>query len=189
LLRAKGKKIKPHPSILSHDTTLIGWPWVAGTHSWIEPTAYAIMALRATGDAGHQRVREAVHLVLDRALSGGGWNYGNQRVFGKTLHAFPATTGIALAALTGETPHPSIEAGLQYLEAELGSVRAPLSLSWGLIGMRAWNALPAAAESWLEQVAQQLADQPVSPLYLAMLLLACREPCPLLKLNEIEAHV
>lgn len=29
-----------------HDTSLRGWPWVADTHSWIDPTAMALMALR-----------------------------------------------------------------------------------------------------------------------------------------------
>ena len=28
-----------------HDPSLIGWPWVPGTHSWLEPTAMAIWAL------------------------------------------------------------------------------------------------------------------------------------------------
>src|SRR5215475_7566811 len=31
-------------SPFGHDTFLRGWPWVAGTHSWIEPTALAVMA-------------------------------------------------------------------------------------------------------------------------------------------------
>jgi hypothetical protein len=188
LLHAKGRSIEQDP-LMSHDTTLVGWPWVSGTHSWIEPTAYAIMALRATGDGEHSRVREAVRLVVDRTPAGGGWNYGNQRAFGQTLHAFPATTGIALTALAGEPPQPCVEAGLQYLEAELLRVRAPLSVSWGLMGMRAWDALPASAESWLERIAQRLADQLVSPHYLAMLLLAGMESCPLVKLTEAEAHV
>ncbi len=30
---------------LGHDPNLIGWSWVAGTHSWLEPTAMAILAL------------------------------------------------------------------------------------------------------------------------------------------------
>src|SRR5262249_4028107 len=32
-------------TVLGHDPSLIGWSWVAGTHSWIEPTAMAILAL------------------------------------------------------------------------------------------------------------------------------------------------
>ena len=34
---------------LGHDSTLIGWPWVEGTHSWIEPTAWAVLALKSVG--------------------------------------------------------------------------------------------------------------------------------------------
>ncbi len=32
--------------IVGHDTTIVGWPWVPDTHSWIEPTALTMLALR-----------------------------------------------------------------------------------------------------------------------------------------------
>ena len=188
MLGAHGRQITDDQSIFDHDTTLVGWPWAAGTYSWIEPTAYAIMALRATGNNGHPRVREAVRLVLDRALPDGGWNYGNRSVFGKKLRAFPATTGIALTALAGEPADPSVPAALEYLESELHRVRAPLSIAWGLTGMRAWNAMPAQAESWLQRAAQRLSERPTSPHYVAVLLLAGAEHNPLLGVSETQAH-
>jgi hypothetical protein len=155
-----------------HDTMLVGWPWVGETHSWLEPTGFAVLALRARGEEGHPRVREAVKLISDRALPDGGWNYGNPRVFGKTLHPFPATTGIALAALAGESRSTEVEAGIRYLVTALPRVRAPLSLGWGLIGLQAWDAMPDDAESWMARAAKQLAGRPVNPHYLAMLLIA-----------------
>lgn len=35
----------------AHDMTLKGWPWINDTHSWVEPTATCVMALRVTGHA------------------------------------------------------------------------------------------------------------------------------------------
>jgi hypothetical protein len=172
LLDARGEAIPPDASILDHDTALIGWPWVAGSHSWIEPTGYAVLALRTQGQAAHPRVREAVKLIRNRALPDGGWNYGNRRVFGKALRAFPATTGVALAASAVAPRSAEVDAGIRYLVDALPRIRAPLSLAWGLIGLQAWDAMPGEAEVWLARAAQRLVTRPVNPHYTAMLLIA-----------------
>jgi hypothetical protein len=36
-----------HGGFAGHDTTLVGWPWIEGTHSWVEPTAFNILALNS----------------------------------------------------------------------------------------------------------------------------------------------
>ena len=44
----KGTTVNPLDNldrVAGHDTTLVGWPWVAETHSWLEPTALAVLAL------------------------------------------------------------------------------------------------------------------------------------------------
>ena len=86
---------------VGHDTAIVGWPWVADTHSWLEPTAVAILALRREGKVDHPRVREGLRLIRDRAIPTGGWNYGNNIAFGRDLRPQPAPTGIALLALAG----------------------------------------------------------------------------------------
>jgi hypothetical protein len=187
LTSARGRAFPPDPTLHDHDTRLVGWPWVEGCHSWLEPTGFAVLALRAAGMADHPRVREGVQLILDRALPGGGWNYGNRRVLEHVLHPFPATTGVALAALAGEPRDDCIEAALKYLTGGLQHVRAPLSLAWGLIGMQAWKAQPAGAQEWLEVSARRLADQPASPHYDALLLLAGAEICPLVAAAEVQS--
>ena len=96
---------RPRARIVGHDPTLIGWPWVADTHSWLEPTALAILALRREGRGDHPRVREGVRLIADRAIVDGGWNYGNKAAFGHALRPQPAPTGLALLALAPER-HP-----------------------------------------------------------------------------------
>ena len=105
---------------VGHDTTLQGWPWVVGTHSWVEPTAINLLALRSAGQAGHPRCREAVKLLLDRQLPAGGWNYGNTTVLGHVLRPQVQPTGLALAALAGETDiRPKVLRSLEWLEHTL----------------------------------------------------------------------
>jgi len=184
LLAACGKVFTSDPIVYGHDTRLAGWSWVDGTHSWVEPTAYAILALRAAGPSDHPRVREGVTLLLDRALPDGGWNYGGKRVYMNTLRPFPGTSGIALAALAGEPPlhgapvDARIEAGITYLLNELPRVRSPMSLAWGLIGLGAWNRRPAEAARWLAETAAQTLRAPANNVHDALLLLAGRERCP-----------
>lgn len=103
--------------IFDHDTLLRGWSWVENTASWVEPTAYAILSLKGIGLGGHQRVREGETLILDRQCDDGGWNYGNNGVFGESLPSFLGPTGWACLALP-----PSAAVGRAL--ARLGQARA-----------------------------------------------------------------
>ncbi len=122
-----------------HDTTIRGWPWIANAHSWIEPTSMAILALKATGNASHERVQEAVRMILDRKLPAGGWNYGNTTVFNRELSPMPEYTGQALSALSGFVQRSEIAKSIDYLEKEISILQTPLSLCWGLFGLGAWS--------------------------------------------------
>lgn len=143
----------PHESDApsAHDTLLKGWPWVGETHSWVEPTAMGIMALRATGHKNHDRVREAIRMVLDRQLPHGGWNYGNTSVFGKELRPMPESTGAALAGLAGTVHRDTVLPSLRYLHAEVSELRTPISLGWSLIGLAAWQLSPPDVAALVER--------------------------------------
>ena len=184
LLRTEGQTFKSNPALYGHNTRLKAWSWVKGTHSWIEPTTYAILALRAAGQAQHPRTREGVSVLLDRAMSYGGWNYGNCKMFGSELRPFPAQTGMALAALAGEPRYDCVDKAIEFLHRELPRVRTPFSLAWGLIGASAWNALPDSAHSWLAECAQRVAQKQSQPLFDALLLLADSRPCPFAIVQE-----
>ena len=179
LLARKGRPIPTTPEnrgVLGHDATLIGWPWVDGTHSWLEPTALAILAVAREGLGHHPRVRQGVSLILDRAIPSGGWNYGNTSVFGRVLRPQPAPTGIALLALAGRADRsPASTNAVDYLRATLPDLRAAVSLGWGVLGLRAQGACPAEAESWLAEAYEQCTGRPDATLGLAVLLLAAGE--------------
>jgi hypothetical protein len=178
LLRSGGERVTQARAGFGHDGELVGWAWISGTHSWVEPTAQAVLALRAAGMAGHARAREGVRLLLDRAMPQGGWNYGNNVVFGKALRPFPATTGVALTALAGEPPEPRIAAALKFGADSLERTRAPLSLAWTAIGLRAWDTARPSIEAKLADAAGAI-EGDVQPHCEALLLLAGQDARPL----------
>jgi len=146
LIGASGKHWKKKEnSPLGHDPSIKGWSWIEDTFAWVEPTALVIMALRLSGYAEHARVSEAVHLLMDRQLPGGGWNYGNTIVYGQELYPQPESTGMALTALAGKVEKREIARSLDYLKSQIRSSRTPLSLGWGLFGLGSWGDRPAEA--------------------------------------------
>jgi hypothetical protein len=161
---------------IGHDPTLIGWPWVAGTHSWIEPTALAILALDREGLSAHPRVQQGISLILDRAIDSGGWNYGNKAVFGKQLRPQPGPTGVALLALANhERSSKKVGLAIDYLRQALPTITASVSLGWGILGLAAHDACPKDADTWLATAYDRTANQSRSAMSLALLLLAAHK--------------
>ncbi len=172
ILSLEGRRL-PRSSGLAHDTTLCGWPWVESTHSWVEPTAINLLALKRSGMADHPRSRAAVELLLDRMLPSGGWNYGNTKVLGNTLRPHVQPTGLALAALCGESGAAvHVRQALDYLKAALSETTTTASLCYGLIGAAAHGHRPAAAEEWLAAAVRRTLRQGASPYSLALTALA-----------------
>jgi hypothetical protein len=157
LLQTSGLHFEKNPdSPLSNDTSLLGWPWTEDTFAWVQPTALSLLALKISGNGAHPRAKEAIRLLLDRQLPGGGWNYGNTIVYGQELYPQIECTGMALTALSGETERKTIEKSLAYLKVHADRCRTPLSLGWLLLGLSAWKERPRnARERILESLNQQ----------------------------------
>ena len=143
------KKIQDSPA--SHDTSIRGWSWTEGTHSWIEPTAFALIALEVTGQTNNPRFTEGIHMIMDRQLPQGGWNYGNTVVYGQTLHPFMDTTGLALHALAGHVARKDVEKSILLLQSKISGCRTPLSLGWALFGLGAWEEFPKEGLMWVDE--------------------------------------
>jgi hypothetical protein len=147
---------KRDDSPVAHDTALRGWPWIGETHSWVEPTSLALLALEISGNGEHERAREARRMLMDRQMESGGWNYGNTAVFGRQLWPMPESTGLALSALEGRTERKAVEKSILYLKAEMGRLRTPLSFAWGRLGLSAWGVGPELGQdSLLENFRRQ----------------------------------
>lgn len=171
-LSTQGERAEPTADV-GHNTQLIAWPWIEGTHSWVEPTALHVRALKVAGCGEHPRTREAVKLLIDRQLPTGGCNYGNTEVMGQTLLPHVQPTGLALLALAGESDEQGrLERSLAYLSHALSARTTTASLCWGLLGLSAHNQRPTDADLWLESAWGRTIRRDRAPYKLALLALA-----------------
>ena len=171
-----------HVEELGHDTTIKGWPWVQGTHAWVEPTAMNLLALRHAGHGSHARAREAVRLLHDRLLPSGGCNYGNTVVFGQELRPHLQPTGMCLLALAGVPDKKGlVEKAVEFATRELTPRTTCESLSYALLGVAAHGRPPEWADRWLAATAERTLVRDPAAYKLALLALAAQgETCPLI---------
>lgn len=174
LLANRGKAIKRSDSF-GHNSELVGWAYAEGTHSWVEPTALAVMALVAAGHADHPATQEGIAILLDRQLPGGGYNYGNTFVLGQLIRPHVEPTGLVLLALAKTAADPSrVKKSVAWLERNVDSRTTPMSLSWALLGLRAQGGELPEAGSWLAAAAERVNTRDRSPHKLALLALAAK---------------
>jgi hypothetical protein len=167
-LDAKGKPAERSEEV-GHDSTLVGWSWASNTHSWLEPTAMFVAALRAVGLGESTRAREGAKILVDRLLPEGGANYGNTFVLGQVLKAHPQPTGIALWALAKEgSTDPRIGKSIEYLLLELQQPLGLPSRCHALIGLAAHQVETRKLQPVLERTMAAL-KQPASTFELALL--------------------
>lgn len=141
--------------IIGHDRTIKGWSWIARTSPWVEPTALALIALRVAQYQTHNRVQDAVRLLMDRQLPHGGWNYGNTFVFEQELRAIPINTGISLQALSGLVARQKVTKSILYLQSQLENMRTPFTLGWSLLGLNAWSEAPKKTSKLVFDILQR----------------------------------
>ena len=139
------------------DGMLIGWPWAEGNFSWVEPTAWACLALRRVGQGDHPRVAEGQKLLLDRVLETGGLNYGNRRIFGVTLEPIPTPTSMALLALQGRQDDPLVGRSLDYLTHHAARSDDVEHLAYAILALDAYRT-PGTASATLDALRSRLHD-------------------------------
>jgi hypothetical protein len=136
-------------SNVSHNASLRGWGWTPETASWVEPTAFALIALNTAPNelipAGAERRCELGKLLIyDRMCPSGGWNCGNPVVYGVPGEPLVEPTVWALLALRDEPESEKKTLSLQWLEKNLGRSSGPGSVALAKICLdmygRAWPA-------------------------------------------------
>lgn len=156
-----------------HNSFLAAWPWVDGTHSWVEPSALFVIALKAHGLWQHARTREAVEMLVDRLLPGGGSNYGNTVVLGQLLRPHVQPSGVAMVALAGEADSPSrIAKTLDYLNDAVTSETTASSLAWAVLGLAAQGRVAPKTDQALAAAYERVKSRDNSPHKIALLALA-----------------
>lgn len=135
LLNSRGNLLdKKVSQDLKLNGDLQAWSWARGTASWVEPTAYALLALKANGMKTHERVQTGEAFLFDRACYDGGWNYGNKEVLKVTIEPMPTNTCFALLALQdADRNHPVIKKSVAYLEQEMSARQSSLLLALGIL--------------------------------------------------------
>lgn len=118
---------------LRQDNQLQGWPWVEDTFSWVEPTAWSLLALKRAGAASPPqaaaRTAEAERLLLNRVCLDGGWNYGNASTLGQDLRAYVPTTAIALLAMHDRRNLEPVQRSVRWLSDNRLSESSTMALS------------------------------------------------------------
>jgi hypothetical protein len=145
---------RPRDPKFGHDTALAGWSWAPATHSWLEPTAFFVVALREAGYADNARRLEGMKLLVDRLLPSGGANYGNTVVFDQELLEHPHSSGVVAWALAGEAVDDKrLEKTIQRLKLVTERPTGAASLAWAARGLAAHHQADAATA---EQIASKL---------------------------------
>src|SRR5262244_362234 len=104
----------------SHNDEFRGWGWTPRTSSWVEPTAFALLAFRACPPellpaAAARRRKLAEGMLYDRMCSGGGWNCGNPQVYGIAGEPLVVPTVWALLALRNQAERSENVLSLDWL--------------------------------------------------------------------------
>jgi uncharacterized protein (DUF362 family) len=152
LLKHRGRIPEDPTAAEMHDIDfrLVGWPWAENNFSWVEPTAWACLALRRAGFGDHSRVDEGLRLLLDRANDDGGINYGNRRIFGRLTEPIPGPTALMLLALQGRE-HPRIQSAIRYLQREAEADDDLENLCWTKLALDLYRDQPGLPE-WLSHL-------------------------------------
>jgi hypothetical protein len=129
-------------TVVTSDDSLVGWPWLADTYSWVEPTSYAILALERLraelppADVA-RRIDVGRRMIRDRICPDGTWNYGSAAVYGQGLWGYPDTTALALLALRGDDP--AAGRSLDALEQQLAENQSGLATALGVLALDAYG--------------------------------------------------
>ena len=159
------------------DLSLLGWPWAAANFGWVEPTAWACLALRAAGLENHPRVQQGVKLLLDRAFDTGGANYGNRVVLGTATEPIPGPSAALLLAVQG-SEHPRIDASVGYLRMTAVKATDLEHLAWARVALGIHDSDTATRDLFPEldkRILALAADPATSPHRLALAALAVAE--------------
>lgn len=134
-----------------------GWSWTPNTSSWVEPTAYALLALRSTAEgliprATMRRKQLAEAMLYDRMCPGGGWNSGNPVVYGVAGEPQLGATAWALLALQDNSHRPENRKSIAWLESNWTRIQGPASLALAAICLETYGRPVPSFESSLREI-------------------------------------
>jgi len=119
------------------DISLTGWPWLAGTSSWVEPTAHALTALRKAPGRSDiaARIDTGTKQIWSLRCADGGWNYGAPNALHVNLPSYPETTALALVGLAGSS-QTRLSQALEHARSLAAKPQSPMASAWLAIACR-----------------------------------------------------
>jgi hypothetical protein len=165
LVRRLLQSLRRKSQIVSQNDSYHGWGWTPKTASWVEPTAFALLALRdAPAEQLPRNAAErrdlAIALLYDRTCPGGGWNCGNPRVYGVDGDALVLPTCWALLALRDTPEKPGRALSLGWLQKEFAKIASAASLAVARMTLENYGfERPHASRELQDWAAQELAGQ------------------------------
>ena len=137
-------RFAPNTMAVRLNPELKGWAWTDDTAAFVEPTCYALLALKRLrphlpGAAVIERIDEAERMVYDRMCRDGGWNYGNSMVLGAELWPYADVTALALLALAEHREREANQRSLAALRSMLQRVDSGLALAWSILCLSAYG--------------------------------------------------
>jgi hypothetical protein len=135
---------------------LRGWGWTPGTSSWVEPTAFALLALEnettELSGAAEKRRKLGEAMLYDRMCPGGGWNCGNPEVYGVAGEPLVIPTTWALVALRRHAARRENAESLAWMEKNFAKIQGPGSYAVARVCLaaygRQWNENAATADEY-----------------------------------------
>ncbi len=121
-----------------------GWPWCKGCYSWVEPTAYSLMALKFPHSIEDDHltkmaIAHADKFLLEHACKGGGWNHGAFYCLGEYTPPYILTTAETLVSLIDLPKNEKITEALHYLENVHYQAPSAWSLAWNILALDAYR--------------------------------------------------
>lgn len=116
-----------------------GWPWTPATFDWVEPTAYALVALRT------MKLEEKLKRIVDFAESylvsvscpTGGWNCGDRNPLGTVIPADVQFSTLALLALRSKTKEPAIQKSINFLKER--KMESLAERAWAALALKSFQ--------------------------------------------------
>jgi Squalene-hopene cyclase C-terminal domain len=154
------RRLRSNANTSLHDDFYRGWGWTPQTSSWVEPTAFALLAMQQFSAeqlpvVASRRRELAVGLLYDRMCPGGGWNCGNPRVYGVDGEPLVLPTSWALMALHMFPEHENKSLSLSWLKAEAPKIQSPASLAVATMCLQAYGKELPAGRLNLEDCARE----------------------------------
>jgi hypothetical protein len=120
-----------------------GWPWSPDCYHWIEPTSYALLALKLPGRPQKALYEEIItyanKFIVAQECKGGGWNHGSSYCMNVFLPPYIVTTAEALLAVQDMPNTQAVQAGLAFLQRTEPSECSAMEHAWAILALDAFG--------------------------------------------------